>query len=119
MSILKYSIIETISILPEILLLVTLAFSLSTIIGSTAFSIAITFAGAIGSDIVNLFATTYNINILKYFVTTNWDFRVYLFGGSSPYNTSITHAIIVCLVYFMIMLVTSLVIFKKKNIKNI
>lgn len=119
MSILKYSIIKICAGMPEIILLVTLAFALSTIIGNTAFSIAITFAGSLGSSIINVFAISYNIPILKYFVTTNWDFSEYLFGATSQYGTSFMHAVVICLVYFLIMIITSLIIFKKKNIKNI
>lgn len=119
MSLFKYVLIYSIANLPQILLLITLAFAASTIIGNTALAIVITFAGVIGSSIINMFATMYKIEILKYFVTTNWDFNVYLFGGTSPYGTSLTHAIIVCIVYFLIMVITSFVVFNKKNIKNI
>lgn len=119
MSIFKYVLIKLIATLPMIILLVTLAFSVSTIIGSTPFAIVITFAGYIGSSIVNSFALYYKIDILKYFVTTNWDFNEYLFGATSRYNTSLTHAIIVCIVYFLIMIITSILVFKRKNIKNV
>ena len=105
--------------MPQILLLVTLAFAVSTIVGNTAFAIVITFAGVIGSSIINMFASAYKIKILNYFVTTNWDFNYYLFGGISPYGTSLVHAIIVCIVYFLIMVITSFIVFNKKNIKNI
>lgn len=119
MSVFKYIIIYSIANLPQILLLVTLAFAASTIIGNTALAIVITFAGVIGSSIVNLFAIGYKIDILKYFVTTNWDFNYYLFGGTSPYGTSLVHAIITCIIYFLIMIITSFIVFNKKNIKNI
>lgn len=119
MSIYKYCLINMLATLPQILLLITLAFSLSTIIGSTAFSIAITFAGLIGSSIINVFAVMYKIKILKYFVTTNWDFNLYLFGKTSQYGTSLTHAIVVCIIYFLIMVITTFIVFKRKNIKNI
>ena len=73
----------TICYLPQILLLVTLAFAVSTIIGNTAFAIAITFAGSIGASLINMFAIVYKVKILKYFVTTNWDFTLYLFGKTT------------------------------------
>ena len=119
MSLSKYVLLYSIANLPQIILLVTLAFAVSTIVGNTAFAIVITFAGVIGSSIINMFASAYKIEILKYFVTTNWDFNYYLFGGTSPYKTSLTHAIIVCIIYFLIMLITSFIVFNKKNIKNI
>ena len=119
MSLFKYVLLYTAATLPQIILLVTLAFAVSTIIGNTALAIVITFAGVIGSQIVNMFATMDKFKFLNYFVTTNWEFNYYLFGGTNPYGPSIKHAIIVCLVYFFIMIVASFIVFKKKNIKNI
>ena len=119
MSVFKYILLYTIANLPQILLLVTLAFAVSTIIGNTALAIVITFAGVIGSSIINMFASMYKIKVLNYFITTNWNFNYYLFGGTNPYGPSITQAIIVCLVYFLIMIITSFIVFNKKNIKNI
>ena len=85
MSVFKYILLYTIANLPQILLLVTLAFAVSTIIGNTALAIVITFAGVIGSSIINMFASMYKIKVLNYFVTTNWNFNYYLFGGTNPY----------------------------------
>lgn len=105
--------------LPQIILLATLAFACSVIVNSTAFSIVIPFCGIIASELINAFAYAYDIKILNYFVTTNWDFTVYLFGGTSIYGNSLLHAIIVCLVYLLIMLVVTFIVFKRKDIKNI
>lgn len=105
--------------LPQIILLATLAFACSVIVNSTAFSIVIPFCGIIASELINGFALVYDIKILNYFVTTNWDFTVYLFGGTSIYGNSVLHAIIVCLVYLLIMLVVTFIVFKRKDIKNI
>lgn len=105
--------------LPQIILLATLAFACSVIVNSTAFSIVIPFCGIIASELINGFALVYDIKILNYFVTTNWDFTVYLFGGTSIYGNSLLHAIIVCLVYLLIMLVVTFIVFKRKDIKNI
>ena len=94
MSLSKYVLLYSIANLPQIILLVTLAFAVSTIVGNTAFAIVITFAGVIGSSIINMFASAYKIEILKYFVTTNWDFNYYLFGGTSPYKIGLTLSLI-------------------------
>lgn len=115
----KYVLLQFITTLPKVILLTTLAFAFSTIINNTAFAIAVTFCGYIGSEIINQFALIYKVKALNYFVTTNWDFGSYLFGGNSIFGNSIGHAIIVCLVYFAIMVVTSFIVFKKKDIKNI
>ena len=119
MNLFKYAVINTVATLPQILLLITLAFAVSTIIGNTAVSIVIAFAGVIGSSIINVIASIYEIKVLKYFVTTNWEFNYYLFGGTNPFKTSLTHAIIVCIIYFLIMIAIAFIVFKKKNIKNI
>lgn len=105
--------------LPMLILLMTLAFNLSTMLLNTAFAITITFFGYIGSALVNILAQTFKWKFLNYFVTTNWDFTVYLFHGTNPFGISMTQSVIVCLVYLFIMLLVSFWIFKKKNIKNI
>lgn len=115
----KYLLLNIIVNLPKLILLATLAFSISTILNSTAFSIAITFCGAIGSDIINSLAFNYKIKFLNYFVTTNWDFSYYLFGGKSVFGISLSQAVITCLVYLLIMLVVAFMVFRKKDIKNI
>lgn len=116
---LKYIIIKFIAFLPQVILLVTLAFSVSTIINNTAFAIAITYGGMVASEIINTLALSFDIKILNYFVTTNWDFNLYLFGSKSPYGNSLTHAIIICIIYFLIMVIASFIVFKKRDIKNI
>lgn len=115
----KYTILQCISKLPIIILLATLAFAISTIFNNTALAITLSLCGFIGSEIINSLALVYKIKILNYFVTTNWDFSVFLNGGKSPFNLSITHSLIVCLVYFLIMVVVSFVVFKRRDIKNI
>ena len=119
LNIFGYLILQILANLPQIILLVTLAFACSVIVNSTAFSIVIPFCGIIASELINGFALVYDIKILNYFVTTNWDFTVYLFGGTSIYGNSLLHAIIVCLVYLLIMLVVTFIVFKRKDIKNI
>ena len=66
------------------------------------------------------FAMQYNIDFLKYFVTLNWDFTVYSYGGM-PLMQGLTpeFSAVICLLYFLIMMIPTFVIFKKKNIKNV
>ncbi len=119
MSLFKYFLLCFLGLSPMLILLATLAFGLSTIICSTAFAITITFCGFIASSIINQFALFYKVKFLNYFVTTNWDLRYFIFGGSSPYEISMKQSIIVCFIYFAIMVVVMFVVFKRKNIKNI
>lgn len=120
MSILQYIMTTTIAKLPVYILLLTLAFSCSTIFTNTAVSITIPLLGYMSSSFINQLALIYNIKPLLYFVTPNWDFTQYLFGGLSNFEgLTIPFSIIVCLVYFIIMIITSFTVFKKRNIKNV
>lgn len=119
MNLFKYFSLNFLGLLPMIVLLTTLAFSLSTILCSTSFAITITFFGFIGSSLINNFALYKKIEFLDYFVTTNWDLTCFMFGGTSEFNIPMGRSIIICLIYFLIMVAISLIVFKKKNIKNI
>ena len=119
MNVWKYFGLNFVYLLPEIVLLTTLAFALSIVICNTGASIVITICGYLGSDIINLLVTKNSFKFLKYFVTPNWDLTHLIFGGTSPFDVSTTHSLIVCLVYFIIMIVISYLVFKKKNVKNI
>ena len=105
---------------PIYLLLTTLAFTCSTIFTNTALAVAVPFLGYIASTIINQFALLYDIKQIIYFVTPNWDFTYYLFGGT-PMFKGLTpiFSFIVCLVYFAIMLIINAIVFKKRDIKNI
>lgn len=118
--VLKYFLLSSLATLPQLILLATLGFTLSTIFTSTALANTLTIVGAFGSDIINALAQSFEIEPLKYFVTLNWDWSVYLFGGTSPYKgVTFPFSVVICLIYLVVMLVATFIIFKKKNIKNI
>ena len=119
LNIFSYFLLNLVANLPQIILLATLAFAASVILNSTSAAITITFCGMLAADIINSIAYSYNIKILNYFVTTNWDFTTFLFGGTSIYGVTITHSILVCLTYLVIMLVIAFIVFKNKDIKNV
>ncbi|MCI8444121.1 MAG: ABC transporter permease subunit [Clostridia bacterium] len=106
--------------LPIIILLATLAFAFSTLFTNSAVAIALPLLGFMGADMINQLVLHYNVTFMKFFVTPNWDFSQYLFGDL-PLMEGMTALFsgIVCLVYFFIMVVTTFIVFKKKNIKNI
>lgn len=119
-SIFKYILITAIAKLPMYLLLLTLSFACSTIFTNTPIAIVIPLLGYMGSELINLLAINYNIKLLTYFVTLNWDFTQYLFGGLPNYEgLTVPFSLIICTIYFVIMLITTFITFKKKNIKNI
>ena len=106
--------------LPQVILLGTLAFALGTIFNISALSVALPLGGVFAAELINTVALMKNIKFLKYFVTLNWDFNAYLFGGMSEFKfTNFPFSLIVCIIYFLIMVITMFIVFKKKNIKNI
>lgn len=108
-----------VALLPEYLLLLTIAFFISTAIGSTALSVTVTLLIYVFSSIINSLITSYNVTILKYFPTMCWDFTEYLFGGIPSFKyASFVPSVIVCCVSYIILMILTFVIFKKKNIKN-
>lgn len=118
--ILKYFLLYTLSILPQLIILATLGFTLSTITTSTSLANTFTIIGAFGGSFIGLFAQSLELEWLKYIVTLNWDFTCFLFGGSSPYKgITLPFSVIICIIYLLIMLIISFIVFKKRNIKNI
>lgn len=120
MHILKYVLLMTIAILPQLIILSTLAFSLSAITTSTSLTNTLTMVVAFGGNIINAIAQTLEITLIKLSVTLHWDFSCYLFGGASPYKgVSLPLSITVCIIYLILMLVITNIVFNKRNIKNI
>lgn len=119
-NILAYLGIQTLTQLPIIILLATLAFAISTIFSNSALAITVSLLGYMGASIINQLAMAYNLTFMKYFVTMNWDLSQYLFGGL-PYmeGMNLITSIIICVIYLLIMLIPTFIIFKKRNIKNI
>ena len=112
--------ILAVSKLPIYLLLGTLAFAISCIFGNTVLSIVLPIIGNIGGAIVSSLVSMKPIKQIAAFPTLNWDFSQFLFGHLPSYEfTNIGFATIVCLIYFVIMIICSWVAFNKKEIKNI
>lgn len=120
MSILQNVILTGLGKLPIYILIGTLAFALSTLFTNTAVAITISLLGYMGSSIVNQFAYYYKIAWLKYFVTPNWDLTQFFYGKlPNTEGLNIGFSIVICLIYFAIMMIPTFIVFKKKNIKNI
>ena len=114
-------IISGIAILPQFLLLMTLAFSLSVLFINSPIAIALPLLGMMGSEIINQIA--YGVEkakFLRFFVTPNWDLSKYLFGKLPEFEPiSLPFSITICVIYFVVMIIGSMIIFKKREIKNI
>ena len=112
--------VQTLTQLPMIILLATLAFAISTLFTNSTLAITISLLGYMAATIINQLAMAYNLDFMKYFVTMNWDLSIYA-NGALPYmeGMSMTMSIIICVVYFLIMMIPTFMVFKKRNIKNI
>ncbi len=112
--------LQTLTQLPMIILLATLAFAISTIFSNSTLAITISLLGYMSSSIINQLAIGYDLQFLKYFVTMNWDLSMYLYDGL-PYmeGMSMLLSILICVAYFLIMMIPTFIVFKKRNIKNI
>ena len=117
----KYLLLSGVSILPELILIMTLAFSLSAIFVNSPIAIALPLLGIMGADIINQLAYNFEkAKFLMYFVTPNWDLRIFLFGKLPQFEPiSLPFSAVICLIYFIIMIFASVLVFKKKEIKNI
>lgn len=120
-SLISYLGISTLAIMPKFILLMTLAFAISTILLNSPMAIAIPLLGIMAESIINQLVLIYpKARFLIYFVTPNWDLNMYLFGSSPTFeNITLPFSICICLPYFIVMMVLSIYSFKKRNIKNI
>ena len=112
--------VQTLTQLPMIILLATLAFAISTLFTNSTLAITISLLGFMSASIINQLAIGYDLQFMKYFVTMNWDLSIYA-NGALPYmeGMSMTLSIIICVIYFLIMMIPTFIVFKKRNIKNI
>ena len=120
MNIALYILITGICKFPMYILLLALAFTCSTVFTNTALAVAIPFLGYISAQFINQIALLYKIKQIIYFVTPNWDLTGYLFGKTPTFSgITMPFSITICAIYLILMLALSLIIFKKRDIKNI
>ena len=118
-SLLGHCVLNILSLLPYYLILLMLAFFIGTITGNTAIAVAGSFAMTIVSSIINGFASSSNVEALKFFPTLCWDLHEYLFGGISAYKFgSFGVSLTVSIITFLLLFIGSIIVFKKKDIKN-
>lgn len=106
--------------LPMFLLITTLAFTISTVSTNTPISVALPILGYFVGLILNEMIIRYQVKGLLFFPTLNWDLSIFMFGALPRYqHTNFTLALVFSIIYLVIMLVTSFIVFNKKEIKNI
>lgn len=106
--------------LPIYILLGTLAFAISCIFGNTVLAIVLPIIGNIAGSVITTLLQMKPIKQLAVLPTLNWDFSQFMFGHLPAYEfTNIGFATVVCLIYFVIMVVGAWFAFNKKEIKNV
>ncbi len=119
-NIVSYLGMQAVGKMPIYILLMTLAFCISTIFTNSALAITIGLLGYMGSSFINQIGLILKLWWLKFFVTPNWDLTQYLFGGLPKFEgLTIGFSLVIIIVYMLIMLIPTFILFKKKNIKNI
>ena len=120
MNVFTYLGITVMTQLPKLILLATLAFSCSTLFTNSAVGIAIPLLGYMSADMINMLVIQYKVQFMKLFVSLNWNFEEYLFGNlPSMEGMTFGFSIVICILYFVTMLVPTFITFRKRNIKNI
>ena len=115
-----YTFLRVLLKLPMLILLSTLSFLISIITSNNILSLTISLIIYIFSASIKSLAINYNLKIMKYLLTMNWNINEYLFGKLSEYKyLNLTTSIIICIIYYIFLLVLSFIIFNKKDIKNI
>ncbi len=116
----QYTLLNIISLLPKFILLSTLAFAASTIFNNTALAIITGFVGYMGTDILGAILSSIDKPFIKYFIGYNWDLSPYIFN-SNPVIKGLTLvlSIIICIIYLLILIIPSFIVFKNRDIKNI
>lgn len=116
----QYLAMQALGKAPMYILLMTLAFAFSTIFTNSALAITISLLGYMGSSVINMLALNLKLNWIKYFVTPNWNLTEYFWGGIPTFEgITLPFSIAIIIIYMVIMLVPTFIIFQKKNIKNI
>lgn len=116
----QYLAMQALGKAPMYILLMTLAFAFSTIFTNSALAITISLLGYMGSSVINMLALNLKLNWIKYFVTPNWNLTEYFWGGIPTFEEiTLPFSIAIIVLYMVIMLVPTFIIFQKKNIKNI
>lgn len=104
-------------VLPEVLIITLLTFFASTLFTnngiSTAIGIITYFAAGLLKSFIDLHVA------ISYFPLVNWDFNDYLFGSIPACKyLSLTKAIIITVITIVTLFVLTLVVYKRKDIKN-
>lgn len=108
-----------ISFLPTIIFLMSLSFLITLLIPSSALGVCASFIIYLLGEMLNTYALFYNIDNLKYFITLNWDFTSYIYGGKSIFEfLSFNFSIVIYVFYLSLIWLICIKLFNRKYISN-
>ena len=103
--------------LPEIILLGIFTFAVAVVSTNTALSLGLGFGAYLSSGIFEVLLSRFKF--LSFVPTLNYNLTRYMFGNISEYEVlTLSKAIIVDIISFIILFILILVVFNKKDIKN-
>ncbi len=115
-----YMIIRILAKVPMLIIIINLSFLLGIVLNNIIGPFSIGMIIYTFSEVINNIIITYNLSFMKYFITLNWNFKDYLFGGISTFKyLDIKKSILIFIIYDIILLGIMFISFKRKNIKNI
>ena len=118
-SIWKYIGLYSLALLPFYLILLSVAFLLGSVVGSSIVAFIVAFVTYFFGSIASNLVTVTNVASLKFLPMMNWDLSVYLFGGLPAFKyCNFKIALVVDIMTVLILLGLSLFLFKRKNITN-
>ncbi len=105
--------------LPNLIILATLVFAISTIFANTSLAIIMGFVGQFVGSLFSIF-TTSSKWWLKYIISLNWDWTIYLLKSAPNIEgLSFIFSFVVCLVFLLALIIPTFLIFKHKDIVNV
>ena len=106
--------------LPMFIVIEVISMLLCIVLTSTICSFSITMLLYTFSEVINKLAINYKLKFMKYFLTLNWNFKDYLFGGVSEYPyIDFKKSILILVIYVIIFLGVMFKTFENKDIKNV
>ena len=106
--------------LPMFLLILSLAFVLGTLTINSQISIALPIVFYMFGEVLNTVAISLNLKWMKLFPTLNWNLEEYLFGKLPAFQYSnFSFAIAISVIYILVMILGAVILFKRRDIKNI
>jgi len=115
-----YLLIVILSKMPMIILIISIVLLISVITLNNALSTVFGIILYIATPIVSSIAIYSKIYFLNLLILPHWDFSKYLFGMISENNNiNLKMSIILVIIYLIVSIIPSFIIFNRKDIKNI